>query len=415
MPKTIAIIGGSISGNKGSEAMVTSVINSFKEKEPDVEFIIFSPYYKSDIRYSSRYPKTVLANGSPLVLLFKIFPSAIFDKVFHLLKMPNIFLCKEAKLLKNCDILVDVAGISFSDGREIYLPFNILTIWPKIIFGGVVAKVSQACGPFNNRLNRICAHYLLSKCKYIAARGSGTVANLESIGLSGIRECPDVTFLLNKYMHSLDTSNLDKYLDFGSKRRRVVGICPSSVAYKKCSRMNIDYIDINAKFINYLIEQNYRVLMVPHSLRLNTDKLQNNDMPVIKRIIKKVPKAQTSQIRVVEEDLNSQQLRYIIGKCDFFVASRFHGMIASVSMKVPVLVYGWGHKYTELLDEFGLSQYVFDCSAIKLEHMVNNFLNLVKNENQVRLALSDNLPQVVKNAEEQINEIVKMLHGKDNE
>lgn len=413
MPKTIAIIGGSMSGNKGSEAMVTSVINAFREKEPDAEFVIFSPYYKSDIGYSDKYPKVILANGSPMALLFGIFPSAILDKVFSLLKIPNIFLYREAKLLKDCDVLVDVAGISFSDGREIYLPFNVLTIWPKIIFGGVVVKVSQACGPFNNWLNRICARYLLSKCKYIAARGSGTVENLESIGLSGIRECPDVTFLLNKYMQNLETKKLDEYLDFGSKERRVVGICPSSVVYKKCSSMNIDYIDINAMFINYLIEQNYRVLMVPHSLRLNTDKLQNNDMPIIKRIIKKI--SQASQVRVVEDDLNSQRLRYIIGKCDFFVASRFHGMIASLSMKVPVLVYGWGHKYTELLNEFGLSRYAFDCSVIKLEHMIDNFLNLVKNENQVRLALLDVLPKVVQNAEKQIDEIVKILHEKYDE
>jgi len=408
MPKVVGIIGGSISGNKGSEAMVTVVIRALQERLPALRFVVFSPYIKLDRPLTHKYPKVDFVNAGPAALVFKMFPFALLERILHPLRIPVTSLFKETRALKRCDILIDVAGISFSDGRELYLPFNVLTILPKMMLGGDVVKISQACGPFENWLNRTLARWLLPRCRYLAARGKSTVENLRTIGIHDAPECPDVTFLLNE-VEQMDTlsASVAAYLDFSPKTRRLIGICPSSVVYKNCLSHKVDYIGINAEFVTYLVDQGYRVVLVPHSIRPNSNKLRNNDLPVIKSIMQQV--GQTPHVKVVAEELDSMSLRKIIGKCDFFIASRFHSMISALAMGVPVVTCGWGHKYFEVLDMFGLRDYAFDYSCLSAENVKSIFGRLTKNERQIRDMIKSNLPSVLDRSMIQIDTIVDLL------
>lgn len=408
MTKVVGIIGGSISGNKGSEAMVTVVIRALQERLPALRFVVFSPYIKLDRPLTHKYPKVDFVNAGPAALVFKMFPFALLERILRPLRIPVTSLFKETRALKRCDILIDVAGISFSDGRELYLPFNVLTILPKLMLGGDVVKISQACGPFKNWLNRTLARWLLPRCRYLAARGKSTVENLRTIGLEDRSECPDVAFLLNETedMSSLSAS-LSGYLEFGSKSSRVVGICPSSVVYKNCRSGKIDYIGINAEFVNYLVGRGYRVLLLAHSLQLHTDKLKNNDLPVVRKIMQQV--GERSEVKMIDAELDSVALRKIIGKCDFFIASRFHSMISALAMEVPVMVCGWGHKYFEVLDMFGLRDYAFDYSRLSIENIKSIFGQLIKNERQIRDMINSNLPHVLDRSRVQIEAIVDLL------
>ena len=76
-----------------------------------------------------------------------------------------------------------MGGVSFVDGREKYLAFNIACILVPILFRKRIIKYSQALGPFNNPINRFFAKMLLPKINHIIARGKITYCNLKSIGL----------------------------------------------------------------------------------------------------------------------------------------------------------------------------------------------------------------------------------------
>jgi len=405
MKKTIAITGGSISGNKGAEAMTTTVIRCLRKEFPDAEFILFTPYKKADIALLDKHEAVTLADSSPMALVVKHLPLTLLEWLF---KLPFSSLSSDTKLLKKADILIDVAGISFSDGREIYLPFNVLTIWPKLLLRGKVAKVSQALGPFKNIINRILAKWLIPKCCYLAARGAGTVENLKSIGLSDFDHCPDITFALSNTteMNVLD-ERLASYLNFGDTSKNIVGLCPSSVVYKACQKMNIDYAKLNAEFTHYLLLQNYRVLFIPHSIRPATDKLKNNDLPVINKIAELI--GSSENISIIADELNSIQLRKLIGQCDLFISSRFHSMISSLSMAVPTAVCGWGHKYFEILDLFGLRDYAIDYHQLSLHSMKKVFENLQANSSDIHDKINLGLPKVNADANIQIDAIIELL------
>jgi len=407
MKKTVGIVAGSISGNKGAEAMATTVIRNLSQRIPEVRFVLFSPYPKADIASQDRYANTQVADSSPGALVLKMFPSALLDSLFRLLGLKLPWVPKCFRLLRECDLIVDVAGISFSDGREKYLPFNVLTILPAMMSGIGVAKMSQAMGPFKGTLNRLLAKWLLPKCRYLAPRGQHTADNLRDIGLPDRPICPDLAFLLNG--PEPPEASLDRLVGFGTPSRRLVGISPSSVVYKNCRKHQLDYLGIHARFIRHLVDRGYRVLLVPHSIRVNTDKLKNNDLPVLGRLIERLDGS--PEVSMIDEDLDSVALRKVIGQCDFFLASRFHSMIAALATGVPTIVCGWGHKYFEILDMFGLREYAFDYRQLSLDLMIARFDGLVDRERQVRQSLQSALPTVLAAAGQQLDVVVELLES----
>ena len=73
------------------------------------------------------------------------------------------------------------------------------------------------------------------------------------------------------------------------------------------------------------------------------------------------------------------------------------------------MVCGWGHKYAEMLDEFGLRRYAFDHTRLSAERLVETFDRLVGAEREVRGAISSSLPAVMDRARVQIDAIAAML------
>lgn len=408
MSVTVGIVGGSISGNKGAEAMTTAVIGGLRARLGDARFILFSPYPRADRPLEGRYAATTVADGSPLALVAKMLPATVLGCLLRTLGLRGPAMSRPMRLLRQCDVVVDVAGISFSDGRGIYLPFNVLTIWPAMAAGLPVAKMAQAMGPFRGRLNRFLARRLLGRCRVLIARGAGTLENLRSIGIDSAGLCPDVAFLLNDLPEmALPDERVARYADFGTPSRRLVGISPSSVVHRSCTRAGLDHVGIHARFIEHLLESGYRVLLVPHSARRHTAKLKNNDLPVVRRIMERL--RPSAEVAAVEEELDSIALRRLTGRCDFFLAERFHGMISALAMKVPVMVCGWGHKYQEMLEPFGLPGFAMDYRAVSAEVLAETFDRLVAREGAVRAAIDAALPAVLADARKQLDAVAGLL------
>ena len=122
---TVSIIGGTIWGNRGAESMLTTVIGMIREDYPQARFNIFSYYPKTDRALIEDEAITVLS-GKPASLVTRHFFGALvgaFLKLFKI-KIPGSSFFKIARALDASDVLIDVGGITFSDGREKFLPIQ---------------------------------------------------------------------------------------------------------------------------------------------------------------------------------------------------------------------------------------------------------------------------------------------------
>lgn len=403
MSKHFVIIGSTLSGNKGAAAMLESAVQTLTERFPGSTFTLLTylPTQREEER--NPYKNLQILKASPLYLGLVINLLALLYFLLPFLRT-TIRRNQQIDALVRADVLLDQGGITFVDGREKFLLYNIASILPALFVGTKVVKCAQALGPFNNPLNRWAAKLFLPKMTAIVARGSITHQYLTELGLENTIQAADYAFLLE--LQEQEQKSAQRYYDpqFFTDTK-VVGISPSVVMKKKVDASGKDYIKILADFCNALIQEGYKVVIIPHSVRLQTEKTHNNDLPLCRTLFERITEKEKSLL--LDDELTSQELRAVIGWCDYFVASRFHAMVSALAMKVPTLVIGWNHKYEEVLHMFELEEWAFGHRELTSTHLKKEFHRLVGRSVEVRTLLDRHLPAVKKQAYKQVDIIAK--------
>ncbi len=421
--KKITISAGALYGNRGAEAMTVTTIAQIRKKFPDTRFGIMTPYPKKDRKLIDKDANCVILSSKPAFLAGVLFPCTIIAYILKHIGLSGLIkrMPKEVSFIASSDMQLDVAGVSFIDGREKFLPFNILTILTALLFKVPVYKLSQAMGPFKNPVNRFFAKRYLFKCMRIFARGEATLKNFDQLKVpAGILHRADDIVFLNDFGDPVTSENLSRIemtlAELDGKNSDIIGFCPSAVIYKKSLKERWDYIDLNIRIIEFLQSRKYHVLLFPNATREdNPDELMNNDIPVIREIMARIREKHTSmvsEITVVDFDANSDGIKRFIEKTSLCLVSRFHAMIFALNLHKPLIVIGWSHKYEEVLKQFDLSDYVFDYKNLDLTKIGIAIDKLEKNHTIIAEQIKSNLVKCRAEARRQFDHIEEFLSKK---
>jgi len=401
--KRYAIMGGSVWGNRGAEAMLMTVISQIRQFDPEAVFNVFTIYPEQD-RVLVQDDKINFLSGEPLsVAISHFFWSVVtfpFRKVGLKLPLP-----KSIAALRDSNYLLDIGGITFSDGRAIQLLYNVFTILPAMLMGVPVLKLSQAMGPFKTSLNRTLANYFLPKCEAIFTRGELTHNFVKSLlgSEKEIERSADIAFLYD-LSDSLSHENEERALDLRSQIQQwsaegetVLSIVPSSLVLKQSIKQGKDYPSTMLNLVLSTRDKPIRYVFLPNGTRAGTESLMNNDIIAITAIREKfrqeLPTEEYERIVWVDYDINTRGVREIVGATDGLVASRFHAMVAGLSLCVPTMVVGWSHKYRETLADFGVESYAIDYknTDLKILKAFTHFIDNLPAIKQQLLASIDNV------------------------
>lgn len=411
----IGIIGGTITGNRGAESMLVTTIGRLKDKYPDAHFMIFSYSPKQDRELITR-PDIQVLSCKPQALVIKFFP---FSALVYLLNIiginyPGRLLPKAIRCLQKCNLLVDIGGISFADKREIYLPFNILTIMPAFLSGVPVIKLAQAMGPFHNPINRLLSGIFLPKCSKIFARGYITENNLRQIKLVNVERAADIAFSF-KNSDSLTDENEDlveelehRLVEMRKQNLQIIAISPSSLVYGKSP----SYLQKLRDLVLRMDNPDIRFVVYANSNNQSSTKARNNDLYVIRilqdKLKKELPEEVYRRITWAIWNINSHGIRRILNLCDLLITSRFHAMVSGLSLGVPTLVVGWSHKYQETLADFGLDKYSVDFENENID-LSNIAQEMLKNKGAIKTQILKKLPEVQRSSLSQFDIISEYL------
>ncbi|MFP7759737.1 polysaccharide pyruvyl transferase family protein [Marisediminicola sp. LYQ134] len=406
----ISIIGSAFSGNKGASAMLESAITTLRARIPGVTFTLFSMYPSEDAALNDHADVEII-DARPRQLGVNINTLALAYRVLRPARSILRSRSRAVAALAKSDVLLDQGGITFADGREKFLLYNVASILPALNIGTAVFKCAQAVGPFMSPVNRIAAKTFLPKVATIVTRGRITHDFARGLGLTNIHAGADYAFSLelDGTEHDVASSVLDTaFFDEG----RVVGISPSVVVQKKVDAAGAagDYSAHVVALINHLTARGLKVFLVPHSVRTGTDATHNNDLPLCRDLFARID--HRDRVLFADTELPSQVLRYLIGRCDFFIASRFHAMVSSLAMKVPTLVIGWSHKYREVLEMFDLEEWAMGFATASADAMIARFRELEAAEDSVRAKLEEHLPAVKALSVQQADLIAELVLSK---
>ena len=403
----VAIIGSALSGNKGAAAMLESAVHHLTERHPDVQISHLSMYPRSDAALNRHANVTVL-DASPLRLGVLINGGALAWRVLPFARASIESGVPEVGAIAQADVLLDQGGITFVDGRTKFLVYNVASVLPALFVRTPVVKCAQALGPFTSFVNRVLAKQILPRMAAIVSRGAVTQDHLDGLGLRNSVAGADLAFTLD--VTEADAEAADAAVDAAFfAGGNVVGVSPSQVLYAAAEGRGEDYVGQVARQIDYLTETLGRpVYLVAHSTRLG-EKTHNNDLPVCRLIHEQV--ASPNMVLFPDGELTSQQLRSLIGRCDLFVASRFHAMVSSLATGVPTLVLGWSHKYREVLDMFGLAEWSLPADGVAHSTFVARVSELDAQKTDVRETLTERFPAVRAKAMEQLDVIDRVVAG----
>jgi len=360
-PVRIAIIGAALSANKGAAAMVESVMARLPKELGECHFDILTTYPDAD---ASRVPAgadAAIVGLQPLRLALVEFPIACLALVMRKLRIPLFWVrSRGCRSMLDSSVVVDVAGISFADGRGFAIViYNALMTGVPLLLGVPTVKAAQALGPFKSVPNSWLAPLVLRRVKTVCARGARTREHLDSLGGVNSIDVADLAFSLDEAASfpeavSAALSTIDK--DF-------IVVMPSAVVRGIYESNGGNYVSSMAELVADIRTKTGRsVVIAPHSYRAGLPESRMNDGPVCREVAEAC--SGDSQVLGLDFDLTAGELRHLVAHSSVLVTSRFHAMISGLATSTPTVVVGWSHKYKEVLDDFGLSNLGLDSSAL---------------------------------------------------
>lgn len=391
--------------------MLETSVGRIRDRFGDARFTLFSYYPEKDASLV-RDPAVSVRSSTPAYLVGVLFPLSLLAAPFARLGRVPGFFPRSVRELAESAALVDLAGVSFIDGREKFLPFNILTILPAMLLGTPVFKLAQAMGPFEHPVNRLAAR-LLRRCALVVPRGDVTLSHMESISFPAERmlPAPDIAFLFESRDALSSEGDREaaelaaRAAELAENGHAVVGLCPSAVLAGKAQAEGWDYAGFMADVARGLLADGHAVLLFPNATRAGSEKPRNNDLPVIAEIAKRAGAEAGGRLLAVRGDMNAAALRVVIGACSCVAVSRFHAMVGALSIGVPVSVVGWSHKYLEVMKQFGLEEFVFDYAAHDPEALRAVVERLLAERDEHAAAIAARLPAVQDGSRKQFGEL----------
>jgi coenzyme F420-reducing hydrogenase beta subunit/polysaccharide pyruvyl transferase WcaK-like protein len=398
----LGIVAATFTGNRGAEAMMLATIAEIRRAYPDADIHVMSYSPKADLAWLQDHylPRVYLHSSTPATLALRWLPMALLCRLLPFLRRP--LRCEHGQSigrLLDLHVVVDLAGVSFVDGREKFLPFNVLTLYPFLLHGVPVAKLSQALGPMCGSVNRLFARWVLARVRLLVARGSHTARNLAELGIDSARieVLPDTSFCLR--VESPPASFVD---------RDGVVVMPSSLV----ARQNDGYLRLLKDTIALLLQQGYTVALLAHSWKEATGQGFNNDLPLCRELYRQL--GSPSTVRILGPGLNARDLKQAISCYRLAIASRFHGMIAALDTETPTLVLGWGHKYDEVLLDFGLEHCALDASGLTPDSFAATIAEAHASSTATSRRIADRLPAIRRQSVRQFEllfALIAQTHG----
>jgi polysaccharide pyruvyl transferase WcaK-like protein len=235
--------------------------------------------------------------------------------------------------------------------------------------------------------------------KQVVARGRGTFEHLGSFGLSNVVEGADLAF-------RMDTDADDERTAAGLVSDLSDGffvVSASSVVEELCAKQDIDSSRLMSDLITRLVEETgLSAVLVAHSARPGHPKSRMNDLPIIVEIGEL---SAHPRVKIVEESLDPRVLRALIARGEFLLASRFHAMISGLATGTPTIVVGWSHKYREVMEEFGLGDFVVAFSEFNVETLFKLSTEAWKRRSDLSGQMAAVLPTVRDSAESSLRSL----------
>lgn len=274
----------------------------------------------------------------------------------------------------------------------------------------------QTYGPFREKKNRARAAEIVRRCDSAWARDSRSfevLADLLGPDFDAARHhCGvDVAFLLPSTRPGHIESPLQQWLEGACGE--VVGLNVSGLIYnggQSAARqygIAADYSTTVLRLVERLLANSgVNILLVPH-VKAPPTKVES-DLRACRHLLERLGPIAGERVRVLTGDYNEMEIKWIIGRLQWFCGTRMHSTIAALSSGVPCASIAYSDKTVGVFATCGQQAHVFDPRQMDTEELVDCVYQSFLERSDLRYPLQDKLPGVIARAGSQMDEIAKI-------
>ena len=363
--------------NLGVNALASSTVSSVLHCSPEAR-VFFLDYGKSPATYHVKHDAGT-ANVELLNIRFS-WKLHLRNNIARLLAAALVLRLVPSKSMRerlirgnpyleqisSADMIGSLAGgDSFSDvyglRRLLYVALPQILV---LLMGKPLTLLPQTLGPFMGRTARVIGGLILRHAEQTYARDWQSLDEVRPLlgrHQSKLRFCYDMAFLLEP----IPPARKPDWLRPKGQITPLVGLNVSGLLYSGgYARNNMfglrsDYGELIREIIRYLVvEKGAQVVLVPHVFGAEGD--VESDTAAGAAIYRECQGRYRNRLKLISEEYDEHETKWLIGQCDFFVGSRMHACIAALSQGVPAVALAYSRKFLGVLQTVGAASLVVD-------------------------------------------------------
>lgn len=214
-------------------------------------------------------------------------------------------------------------------------------------------QLPQTFGPFKEKKNYILAEKILKYSEMVFVRDDKFVDELKKMG---------VAYTMTKDLSAFMIPMPWEIKIFPDS----IGLNVSGLCYFNSFRTLSGQFDTYPTLIDMLIShfqsKGITVYLIPHSYDYLNPEINNDDMEACRIVYRK--HSNKEKLVLIDRDMTSPEVKYVISKMSFFIGSRMHANFAAIYSHVPLFGLAYSYKFAGAFDANGLD-------GIKQTEMIN--------------------------------------------
>jgi len=212
-----------------------------------------------------------------------------------------------------------------------------------------------------------------------------------------IRFAPDVAFVLDsREPERIDIGSLD---DVRNEDSTVVGLNVSGLLFsggytqENMFGLKSDYRQLVYRIVDFLMkDEKVLMLLVPHVF-VPAGHVESDPEACLKTY-EELSEKYPGRIFLAQGQYSHNEIKYVIGSCDFFIGSRMHACIAALSQFIPAVGLAYSAKFKGVFESIGLGDYVADACVCRSDEVLSTIGAAFGARDRIGAHLERVIPQV---------------------
>jgi colanic acid/amylovoran biosynthesis protein len=282
-------------------------------------------------------------------------------------------------------------GDSFSDiyGFRRFLTGS-LPVLTVAVLGRPFVMLPQTYGPFRLGVSRLLARFILRRAVTILTRDRNCIQLVKDLCGRMPIFCPDVAFTLDRVKpERLEFEPVGLTLDTD---RPLIGMNVSGLLYmggytgRNMFGLRSEYAELIDRILESLLAATQAtIILVPHVFGSEWE--EESCAALLRSFGTRYPE----RVFALKGPLSERELKWVIGRTQFFVGSRMHACIAALSQCIPAVGLAYSDKFLGVFESVGVGDAIVDLRKVETPDVISRTLLAWERRAELRAELQDRI------------------------